>query len=192
MEKAEHAFARARRRGYLRIGASRAEESLVDEWAAWCRQRSLDVLVVQRRRGASVRLRVEVDPRRPLSFLGQQETRDLLARAPDGEVRGGLLVLDGLEGPAVSYWIREVRELLARDRTPERALRVEEVLPRSLEGQALCVDNTGYEEILEVGDRVYLRELPNAPGRCLVVREREGCLLGVPTERFRLEPPCGA
>lgn len=173
------ALERARNRGYLRIGSARADERLEEEWVVWCREKGRDCLVVQSH-GDTVSLRVEVCPRHPLSPLAQQELNGLMQRAPGGFCQAGEFALEGLPRRELNAWLRQVQDLLARDRTGR-------LVPEPLaEGRARCTDNTGYEDVLEVGDLVYLRELPNLPGYCLVVRHLDAPLLGLPCDRFEL------
>lgn len=173
---------RARRRGYLRLGPT-GDRRLEEEWAAWCHEAGCDFLVA-RVRGGSASIHLEPAARRPLSPMAQQEMDELVRRARRGSRRGGEVRLEGLPEEQLTGWLREVQDLLARDRTVERGRQLAGGLA---EGRARCRDNTGYEDVLEVGDEVYLREIPNAPGRCLVVGDRSDPLLGVPLDRFELE-----
>lgn len=53
-----------------------------------------------------------------------------------------------------------------------------------IEGMAKCVNNKGIA--LPVNSIVYIREIPNMPGHCIVLRDGEFPLVGYHTDRFRI------
>ena len=54
------------------------------------------------------------------------------------------------------------------------------------EGLARCVNNAAMEQDLEIGQVVYLREIPNMQGHCVVLRNGKPPLVGYHLDRFEL------
>ena len=71
--------------------------------------------------------------------------------------------------------IRRMVEEADRDRPPFPA-----------EGMARCISNEGMADDLEVGETVYLREIPNMGGHCVVLRNGKMPLVGYHLDRFEL------
>jgi hypothetical protein len=58
--------------------------------------------------------------------------------------------------------------------------------PFPAEGMARCICNDGMEGDLKVGEVVYLREIPNMGGHCVILRNRKMPLVGYHLDRFQL------
>lgn len=54
------------------------------------------------------------------------------------------------------------------------------------EGMARCISNEGMENDLNVGEVVYIREIPNMGGHCVVLRNMKVPLVGYHLDRFEL------
>ena len=51
---------------------------------------------------------------------------------------------------------------------------------------ARCMCNDGMEGDLQIGEVVYLREIPNMPGHCVLLRNKRAPLVGYHLDRFQL------
>ena len=58
--------------------------------------------------------------------------------------------------------------------------------PFPAEGMARCVSNEGMAGDLKVGEIVYLREIPNMGGHCVILRNEKMPLVGHHLDRFEL------
>ena len=71
--------------------------------------------------------------------------------------------------------IRRMVKQAAQDRPPFPA-----------EGMARCISNEGMADDLKVGEIVYIREIPNMGGHCVILRNNEMPLIGYHLDRFEL------
>ena len=55
-----------------------------------------------------------------------------------------------------------------------------------VEGLAKCVSNQGMEKDLSIGDIVYVREISNMRGHCVVLRNKKSPLVGYHLDRFEV------
>ena len=55
-----------------------------------------------------------------------------------------------------------------------------------VEGLAKCTYNDGMEDDLSVGEIAYVREIPNMPGHCIILRTGKLPLVGYHLDRFEL------
>jgi hypothetical protein len=55
-----------------------------------------------------------------------------------------------------------------------------------VEGMAKCINNQGMETLLQNGQVVFVREIKNMRGHCIVLRNQEHPLVGYHLERFEL------
>jgi hypothetical protein len=61
------------------------------------------------------------------------------------------------------------------------------VKPRKpAEGLARCLCNKGMERDIRVDDVVYVREIPNMPGHCVVLRNKKPPMIGYHLDRFEI------
>ena len=51
---------------------------------------------------------------------------------------------------------------------------------------ARCVSNDALENDLRVGEVVYLREIPNMSGHCVILRDKKLPLVGYHLDRFEM------
>ena len=58
--------------------------------------------------------------------------------------------------------------------------------PDLAEGMARCVCNDAMADELEVGEAVYVREIPNMGGHCVILRNKKPPLVGYHLDRFEL------
>ena len=58
--------------------------------------------------------------------------------------------------------------------------------PFPAEGMARCTCNDGMEHDLQIGEVVYLREIPNMGGHCVILRNKKTPLVGYHLDRFEL------
>jgi hypothetical protein len=58
--------------------------------------------------------------------------------------------------------------------------------PFPTEGMARCTCNDGIEDDLQIGEVVYLREIPNMAGHCVILRDKKAPLVGYHLDRFEL------
>ena len=58
--------------------------------------------------------------------------------------------------------------------------------PELVEGRARVLYNDGVKRDLKVGEIVYIREIPNMRGHCVVLRNRKAPLVGYHLDRFEL------
>ncbi|MGO8752490.1 MAG: hypothetical protein ACLQNE_41655 [Thermoguttaceae bacterium] len=58
--------------------------------------------------------------------------------------------------------------------------------PFPAEGMARCICNDTMQGELEVGEVVYLREIPNMGGHCVILRNKKPPLVGYHLDRFEL------
>jgi hypothetical protein len=56
------------------------------------------------------------------------------------------------------------------------------------EGLAECLYNDGIENFVQVGEVVYVREIPNMQGHCVVVANGKPPIVGYHLDRFRILP----
>lgn len=55
-----------------------------------------------------------------------------------------------------------------------------------VEGMARCVSNAGIEADLQIDEVVYLREIPNMRGHCIILRNNKPPLVGYHLDRFQM------
>lgn len=85
--------------------------------------------------------------------------------------------------------IRKRRVKPGRGRTVAEASREESrrISTESLvEGMARCQSNEGMVRDLKVGDIVYVKEIPNMRGHCVVLRNKRVPLIGYHLDRFQV------
>ena len=58
--------------------------------------------------------------------------------------------------------------------------------PFPAEGMARCICNAGMEKELRIGEVVYLREIPNMGGHCVILRNMKLPLVGYHLDRFEI------
>jgi len=55
-----------------------------------------------------------------------------------------------------------------------------------LEGLAECIDCDGVGRLVKKGEVVYIREIPNMKGHCIILKNAKTPLVGYHIDRFRL------
>jgi len=174
---------KALERGYLVLGPQDRDPKLLHRWWECCRAEGLLISMEVHRRCEPWEVTI-----RPLSpRLSTQAINELslLAKWGDGSWTAN-------NCPATfKLQARRTRELTKIRRCVADVMQREHLRQElnagcfPIEGLAVCVDNEGLEHKLHVGQRVYVRELPNFQGHCLMLSEG-GTLIGIHLDRFRM------
>ena len=177
----------ARRRGYL-MSANQEDE---DAWYAECGRKNLDCLIVSTRRGGGLRLDCYVESSHAMTDVAYDEVCLLLKRINQNGSRGRSPLRNCSEFSLefqrddLDFVLGEAREILLRDRTPARREEIaHRTAPRS--GMALVINPEGLWGDHRPDEEVYIQEIANLPGHCLVVKNGHLPLLGLPLSHFRL------
>lgn len=176
---------RAESQGYLAVGSD-TEDELLKAWWQRCRDT-----------GRLFSLEVERIPGHPCQVTLRTLEKALSLKAIGELALVGTLFERGWSmdtgAPDCIVWEIERRylsmavELISRLMGHERR-RVElNAAYFPAEGLAVCVDNEGMEHLLKLGETVYLRELPNMRGHCLILAEGRHPIFGYHLERFRMD-----
>jgi hypothetical protein len=112
--------------------------------------------------------RTRVATREPLANRGYFFMAQKRRKATQRESRPPRKVVSASE-------LRRMQEEADRNRPPFPA-----------EGLARCMYNDGMEDDLQIGEVVYLREIPNMGGHCIVLRNKKVPLVGYHLDRFQL------
>lgn len=161
-------------------------------WAEWCREQRRPCVFVHPHERLRNRVDVEVStpPGLRISPLGHDELEMLLRHflprqagtSYDSHHLGfGPVTLRGLQAI-----LPPLLALVAKDQTEKRRVELQEMRHGPVEGMATCVDNRGLEEVMQVGDTCYVREIPNLRGHCVILRSGQPPVVGWHLERFEL------
>lgn len=179
-------FALASRRGWLMCSTQEQRQA----WFEDCRRRQADCICVWSTEKGFF-LDCLVWEGAPLSELGYAEIGELF----NGWKLGGYTFGDDWDnssqfsaelpaGANLDEFIAEVRSCLARDRTAKRRAELSHNLaPR--EGMALARSAENLWEGHRLSDPIYVLELADSPGRCLVLKHLHPALLNLPLDQFR-------
>lgn len=80
----------------------------------------------------------------------------------------------------------ELIPIIERDQSDARKLELAQMFPGCAEGMAKCVNNEGMEHELELDEVVYVRQIPNMLGHCVVLRNNKPPLVGYHLDRFQV------
>ena len=59
-------------------------------------------------------------------------------------------------------------------------------MKKLVEGLAKCLDSAGIEKKIKKGEVVYIKEISNMPGHCVVIKTGKLPIVGYHLDRFRL------
>ncbi|HEY4003376.1 MAG TPA: hypothetical protein VGO93_31200 [Candidatus Xenobia bacterium] len=178
----------AEARNFLWLEGPQEEQNRLDIiWMRWCRERRLPCIVATLD-GDFARVLFKPRPGQTLTEIGEERVRTIFRDYEPGiteerDWRPGNLVV----ATRVEEVVARLQEECETDAQPERLQEVAARYPLGLEGMAVCIDNEGIEHDMEIGDSVYVREIPNMRGHCVVLRDGQPPLVGWHLSRFRLQ-----
>jgi len=180
---------KARKEGWLQPEGSPDErKNQMMEWLSFCNDKRLVYIVAE----GDTRLFVQLPARYQLSSLAYLELEELMAFLGLDGILGGIpteFSITKVSPTDLNDVVDKVRELLRRDRTPERAVALSKLSRGCAEGMARVVDPTGLWDDLRSRDLVYVREIPGRPGRCIALRHEHPPLVDLPLDNFQILAP---
>lgn len=177
-----------RSQGYIRFPfCVRNQHLLLQQWETACILLEIPlVYVIDLEDGETARVHFELLEGLRFTPKGYAEAKEILSShntsgAPSSR---GIKYVAPIE--QATALIQRLLEVCKLDRAPSRQQDSLDAVARPYEGIATCVNNKGYEERLIVGERYYIREIPNQIDHCIVIRDEALPLVGVSTLRFEL------
>jgi len=150
----------------------------------------MDCITVERT-GSGFQLRCIVWEEQPLSEIGFSELEDLFGRLESpafslsDEANCSEFEVAFPNGVNLEELVEDVRSCLRRDRTSRRRAELHyNSAPR--EGMAVALELQGLWPEHRLDAPVYVLEIANRPGRCIVMKHLQPTLVDLPLAQFRI------
>lgn len=138
----------------------------------------------------NLRLKFTLPPGVRFSPYAYEQLPSILGRYADSYVTDSRQVVGIDVAPArADDLISELNTVYLEDQTEERQRMIEAYWPTPAEGMARCLCADGLDADIAEGDVVYVREIPNMLGHCIVLKNGAPPLVGYHLDRFELLYP---
>ena len=183
--------AQAKEQGYLRYDEPLKNAYSVEIW--WEERCSAEgvptIQAVRREDEEKLCLSLTLPPGVRFSPYAYEKLSDLLERYSDSYSTDAKGVSITVESASLDAIIAELTAVYLEDQTEERRKLIESYWSSPLEGMARCLCADGLGKDIAVGDVVYVREIPNMLGHCIVLKNGAQPLVGFHLDRFELLYP---
>lgn len=176
--------------GFLRYAPPlRNEYKLLIWWEEYCfSQEEPAVHVLDSPSGKST-FKMDLPPARRFTPMAYDQLPKLLKRYADSFSTCARSVCIEVESDRIDFLRNELLALYQEDGTEQRQKEMSSYWARPLEGMARCLNAEGLDAALQEGDLVYVREIPNMPDHCIVLKNGCNPLVGYHLDRFELLYP---
>lgn len=183
----EDIIVQGKTRGFLKFPASLENQHvLFSRWEEECVKLKIPAIYIIDLEDGTARVIVEILEGLRITPTAHSQVEQILERC---ETWGGVEAREiRFVGPAdkVEEPVLAILKICEEDSSEERQQEALESIKRPFEGLARCVDNTGIEDKLTVGEVVFLREIPNQIDHCLVLKSGMHPLVSIDIHRFEL------
>ena len=181
----------AKAQGYLSYAEPLTNAYLIEIW--WqerCEAAAVPIVTVVRPEGKTERdFAFTLPSGIRFSPYAYEELPGVLERYSDSYATDSKSVGISVASAKVESLIDELTAVYLKDQSEERLKLMEEYWPSPVEGMARCLCADGLSEDIAVGDVVYVREIPNMLGHCIVLKNGFMPMVGYHLDRFELLYP---
>lgn len=183
--------AQAKELGYLRYDEPLRNAYAIESW--WeerCFEEKVPTILVVRRQGEEkLSLSFTLPPGVRFSPYAYEDLPGILERYSDSYATDAKSVGISVDPSSFDALIAELSAVYLKDQTEERRRLVESYWSSPVEGMARCLSADGLGDDIAEGDIVYVKEIPNMLGHCIVLKNGVQPLIGLHLDRFELLYP---